>query len=293
MPSRTIHALLQIAMLLGLPACAGMVNPSFPVSMEDARADLQRMRERPHALERPVVVLAGYLDPGLGSAWLAWKIRNLTGDPRVIGVDFFTCSTFDDCRARVIEEVSRAFPSANPDETAEVDVIGMSMGGLVARHAAMPQRDGTSSKRLKLARLFTIGSPHRGARMAAIPSFHTLHLSMRVDSPFLSQLNAAYPDADYKVYSYVRLGDSIVGVENSAPPGESPWWVSGGLCPSAHIGAVMDPRIHSYIARRLRSERPFSIVPPFDPPDGQVDRPVPLLDSSLYYVGTDVGQTAG
>lgn len=293
MPSRTNHAVLQMAILLGLPGCAGMVNPSFPVSMEDARADLQRMRETPRVLERPVVVLAGYLDPGLGSAWLAWKIRNLTGDSRVIGVDFFSCSTFDDCRARVIEEVSRAFPSADPEETTEVDVIGMSMGGVVARHAAVPERDGTSSKRLKVARLFTIGSPHRGANMAALPSFHSLHLSMRVDSSFMSELNAEYRNADYKVYSYVRLGDSIVGVENAAPPGETPWWVSGGLCPSAHIGAVMDPRIQSDIARRLRAERPFSTVPALDSRDAQVHRPVVPLDPSLRYVGAEVSQTAG
>ncbi len=63
------------------------------------------------------------------------------------------------------------------------------------------------------------------------------------------------------VFAYVQLGDKVVAPSNVALPGEAPWWVSKGWCPFPHVAAVLDPRILSDIARRLRGEPPRAITP--------------------------------
>jgi pimeloyl-ACP methyl ester carboxylesterase len=142
--------------------------------------------------------------------------------------------------------------------TVEVDVIGFSMGGLVARHAARPNSLG---KRLNIRRLFTISSPHRGARLASLPTVDQRMIDMRPGSAFLADLNSHLSEADYELLAYTRLGDMIVGPENAAPPGMSPWWVANASFSLAHISAGADPRILADIARRLRNEPPFTTTP--------------------------------
>ncbi|MBI4602842.1 MAG: hypothetical protein HY721_12870 [Planctomycetes bacterium] len=246
-----------------LPACCVLepVNPSFAIGAGDAARELRAARQAPRRLARPVVVLGGYLDP-MGAAWIAREVRRLTGDERVLAVHFPSCGTFDACRDRLIAAVDRAFPSTDPSWTTEVDAIGVSMGGLVARHAAMAGAGGRlGARRLKLARLFTMSTPHRGAAMAELPCFLELHRDMRPGSAFLARLDAGYPSCEYELFPYVQLGDRIVGVRNAAPPGEEPWWVPRGLCPLAHIAVVLDPRIQLDIARRLRGEEPVAREP--------------------------------
>ena len=224
-------------------------------------------------------------------------------------------------------------------------MLGLSMGGLVARHAALPREDG---RRLNVARLFTIATPHRGARLAdfrlsLLPVWDQKVLSMTTASPFLARLDAAeraawgdggadprhaaprvepldaplraedqatdhgaggddrladarlahfavagggaeeaWTDAPvddaaaegddgtatpaafrgYRIYPYVRLGDIVVGPENAAPAGQTPWWVHNPPLRSAHLAAAVDDRILADIARRLRGETPFAQDPP-------------------------------
>jgi len=80
--------------------------------------------------------------------------------------------------------------SRPPACTSEVDVIGVSMGGVVGRCAAAPPPAGRLGKRLKIARLFTISSPHRGAVMASLlpPLIGPIQLELRKESTFLRAL---------------------------------------------------------------------------------------------------------
>jgi hypothetical protein len=251
-------------LVLGSAGCslASPRNPSFPLERAAAQSALLAMESAPRELERPVVVLGGYFDPGLGALWVAREFRRLTGDCRIIPVSFTFDLGFDRCRERVIEKVDRIFPSADPVWTAEVDVIGVSMGGLVARHAAAPPANpAAGARRLRICRLFTISSPHRGARMASIPCFLPMHRDMRPGSEFLARLESAEQPRDYEIHAYVRLGDRIVGPEHAAPSGEALRWVSNPPFAPAHIGAVIDSRILADIARRLRGEEPYAREP--------------------------------
>jgi pimeloyl-ACP methyl ester carboxylesterase len=149
-------------------------------------------------------------------------------------------------------------------QTAEVDVVGVSLGGLVARYAAAPREDGP---RLRVANLYSISSPHRGARMASVPSWEPRVKDMRTGSDFLSKLDACGCGA--QIVPYVRLDDSIVGVENSAPTGMTPWWVATPPMQASHLLAHTDPRILADIARRLRGEEPFTHEPAAPLPDAR------------------------
>jgi hypothetical protein len=249
--------------VLSCGCTAGPPNPSLPMSRGEARAALRAMRREPRAISRPVVILGGLHDPGFDGTALAATIRQVSApDGQAIALTFgkLTTLTFDGCRDYVIGSVERAFGPGTAEETVEVDVVGYSMGGLVARHAARVRPEG--GKRLKVGRIFTIATPHRGARLATLPTLDSRAADMRFGSDFLRSLDLAMQHADYELFAYARTNDWIVGVENTAPPGRDPWWVPVAALAPSHLGATVDPRIVADIARRLRGESPFAADPP-------------------------------
>ena len=244
--------------------CAGpWVNPSFPLSLKRAETELFRMQSDPKTLPRPVVVLGGWADlTGQPPAYLTKQLRLATGADRFISIGFGGCVTFEECRQRVIERIEEAFPSDQADWTQEIDVVGYSMGGLVARYAAAPLTDYTAPpRRLRVARLFTISAPHRGALIAKYAATSSLGQDMRAGSDFLQRLDQHLPDADYSIIPYARLGDAIVGATNAAPKDQTPWWVPRRPLSRSHNDAYRDPRLIADIARRLRNETPYTAEP--------------------------------
>ncbi len=252
---RTIFLFLAIA----LAGCSGpVVNPSFNVSTEQADQVLAALEKSPQPLDRPVVVIAGLNDPGLGPMFVDRKISAITRDRRVIDVNPIFCTTFDQCRQLIIETVQKEFPSDDPARTTEVDVIGISMGGLAARYAAAPPAE-PGGRRLAIKRLFTISSPFRGAARADWPTLSQMQRDMRIDSPFMKAINAQ--PMEYEVIPYVRLGDGVVGAANAAPAGQTPLWLENLFFHDAHMTASSDPRILADIALRLRGLKPFATEP--------------------------------
>ncbi len=264
----------MVSAAAALTGCVGPANPSFDVSLHDARTDLRRMAEDPAPLPRPVLVLGGYGDPGVGPGLLADDIRDIAADPdRVHELTFFVgAGTFDACRERVLD----AAPRTADGELAEVDVVAISMGGLIARHAARSTDD--DDRALPIARLFTISTPHRGANLAALPTLDARVSDMRADATFMSDLNAAA--RPYELVAYGRLNDWIVGVENTAPPGETPIWVAPPLASPSHLMAARDPRLRADLLRRLREEAPLASVERAPLPGGERGRVIPNRDQS-------------
>jgi hypothetical protein len=253
-----------------LAGCAAPVNPSFPLTMADAKVVWSAMEDDPRALARPVVILGGIYDPGLAASHVAKKLHEIAGDDApIVHVGFLDTESFDRCAAKVIDEVNERFASVNPARTIELDVIGFSMGGLVARYAASDAYAARSGRRLAIARLFTVSSPHQGAKLAWVPTFDRRIIDMRADSDFLHRLNAE--PRGYELVAYARLHDQVVGEDNAAPPGETAWWLSKhfGL---SHATAYSDMRILADIARRLRDEHPFTSEPAW---------PLPIDQASL------------
>jgi pimeloyl-ACP methyl ester carboxylesterase len=257
--SRSVSGLLLLVPFMSAGCAPQPVDPAFAISAASARADLKRMAAHPIALERPLVVISGFMDPGIAAISLRNQFFNVTGDRRIATISLFECFSFEQCRQKIIGVVDRAFPSDDPSRTSEVDVVGYSMGGLAARLAADPPKQGM--RRLRIARLFTIDSPNQGAtRAAQFPLLHPLQADMRPGSGMLTRLNFSIPP--YPVFAYVRLGDKPVGEQNTQVAGNPLWWVSTLPMTNPHADAYQDPRIRADIARRLRRDPPLTSLPP-------------------------------
>jgi pimeloyl-ACP methyl ester carboxylesterase len=217
------------------------------------------MAASPKCLERPLLIIGGFGDIGVVTYCVGSRFDSLAADHRIATVALGDCFSMEGCRKKVIDAIEAKFPSADPATTTEVDVIGMSMGGVVARYASLPSRE--SGKRLRIARLFTISSPLRGSNEADwFPAVHPLIAPLRHGSALIAKINAVEPE--YPVFSYVRLGDIAVGASNASEPGQGVWWLSSPVLESAHNGAMFDLRILADIARRLRDEPGFASNPP-------------------------------
>ncbi|MBB6431675.1 lipase family alpha/beta hydrolase [Algisphaera agarilytica] len=241
------------------------VNPSFDLTYAEAKQELRAMREEPVELERPLVFVGPFMDPCVAE-WVSvgQAKRYFTDDERIGGVSFVLWDSFDSCRAKTIRKVDKLFPpeDADSDETVEVDVIAFSMGGLVARYAALPpDPECGQTRRLKIRRLYTIASPHRGANWAPLGFWNSLARDMNADSDFLARLDAGLAEADYELVPYTRLGDWIVGPDKTSPEGQHPHWVSDRAFEMAHIQAAFDARVQADILTQLQGGEPLASLP--------------------------------
>ncbi|TVQ30881.1 MAG: hypothetical protein EA376_11495 [Phycisphaeraceae bacterium] len=160
------------------------------------------------------------------------------------------------------------WPSSDPEWTTEVDVVAVSMGGLVARLGATEAfAEGEEGrKRLRIRRLFTMATPHRGAALADLLALDSAASDMKRDSLLLRALDEALPSSEYEIIPYARTRDWTVGASRAAPPDCEPIWVDGPAFLS-HATIAMDGRILIDIARRLRGEWPLAFrgsAPPMD-----------------------------
>jgi Palmitoyl protein thioesterase len=251
-----------VAVAVGGCGRSNVVNPSFAMTTDQARAELREMSGSPRAPERPIVVIGGLFDPlSIAVGTLAAELRAvMPEDAPIIAIGMAGTQTMDDARQRVIDRVERSFPVTPGDTTREVDVVGFSLGGVVARDAAIPR---SGEKSLRVKRLFTIASPHAGCVAANFPTFDEQIIAIRANSTFLNTINARPESLSaFRIYAYVRLGDDIVGPALAAPPGRVAWWVPNMPLSGAHGNANTDPRIIADIARRLRGEEPITTEPP-------------------------------
>lgn len=278
---RGLISLPALAVTLAVPACIhrANTNPAITLTRAEAHAELKRLAAEPKALERPVVILNGYHTPHLLIAGLAQRLRMCTsGKPSdFLIISYVDATDLNEAADRVVREVNDRWPSSVAGETVPVDVVGLSMGGVVARLAALPacERptvDGApvwnghgapTGARLKIVRLYTLASPHTGARLARIAALDDAARAMRAGSAFLNRLNEALPKAEYTLVCYAHTGDVTVGARNAAPPGMTPIWTNGTVMFS-HGAIVENPWFAADMARRLRGLEP--LLAPADPP---------------------------
>lgn len=229
-------------------------NPDFQSPPGGLRTEFARMAAAPTVAPRPIITLSGWRAIALPSQVLAKRLRRLVGQAETLSLCFTLINRFDAAADHVVRSVNRRFPNGGADETVEVDVVATSMAGLVSRLAAI----GTDGRpRLRIARLFTLATPHRGAvianRIAPDPTVR----DMKPGSPLLGKLDAALPDADYELICYGRLRDGWVDARHTAPPGRDPFWSPGTRLWSHHT-ITADRLIIADIARRIRGEEPLA-----------------------------------
>lgn len=248
------------ALALAIGCVAPSANPRFPEPAGEAARVLSEYSRVPRASARPILVLGGYMDPGMASGSLARALRSAMGpQAEIVSVSFGDCTSMAQCRDRVMA-ATLSLRNASPNCT--FDVIANSMGGLVARYCAMSPEEvaacGLSSPApavaLRIHHLYTICTPHLGARMAEGPLGSPMTRDMRPSSPFLECLDRALPSATYALTCFARAGDSIVGADRSAPSGIEPIQFDTPPFEFAHVDAHRDPRILLVIVRSLRGE---------------------------------------
>ena len=168
------------------------------------------------------------------------QVGKLTGDDRIVGVVFAFMGPFDDCREKVIRQVDKVFMTEDSIWTVEVDVVAVSMGGLVARYAAAPAAKVDRGRRLRIKRLFTISTPHLGSNMARLPTFDRWQIGMRSGSSFLRILAAELKHATYTIHPDVRLEYLMVGPLNATSVDQAPSCVPSRFF-GAHLTAFKYP----------------------------------------------------
>lgn len=238
----------------------GPENPAFNHASEALKAKALELSANPRPLARPVLVFSGYRVPGIFGGQLATNLARLTSgrteDFRMFAYPFD--GDIEPLVNRLARQVGREFGlNASDDSTNAVDVVGISMGGIIGRLAAARARTRPPGvPRINIRNLFTIATPHRGARLALKIHIDRAATDMQPNSPFLAKLDDYAKSDDYTLIPYATLNDITVGATNCSPHGAHPIWVRGTRR-FAHTTITMHPAIALDIALRLRGESPL------------------------------------
>jgi len=248
----TLRATLGVVGRGGPPRGGG-----FPTD-DDVRREVARLAANPVRLDRPVVILGGYHAPPQVAWWVREQVSRLTTGRLD---DFLTVSfPFETTIGRAAERAVAAAARWQPGRS--LDAIGLSMGGIVGRLAALtaPMRGhaaglaGPLPDRLALARLYTFASPHQGSIRASVIAPDTAARDLKPDAPFLASLNRQ--SRDFELVCYAQEGDNLIAPEHAAPPGEGVTLGSASRMMS-HFTTAHNPWFLVDLARRLRNEQPF------------------------------------
>jgi pimeloyl-ACP methyl ester carboxylesterase len=230
-------------------------NPAFDVSDEAVATDLARMRASPVALRRPVVILAGWHAPGVSSLGLEMLLRPVTSARRedFLSISYPFAFSIESAFAKARRLIAARFGHAQ-----ELDLIGISMGGLVARRLAGEPSPGASRR---VSRIFTLASPHQGAVLADTITPDPASRHMVRGSGFLRDLDARLENDAPDLTCYTLLNDWFVGATRTAPPGHTPIWLRGRTPLERAFSHFLIPRCRPVVAdlaRRLRGEEPLA-----------------------------------
>jgi hypothetical protein len=154
-------------------------GPAAPVPSRDGTAQL------PTESKPPVVLLHGFIDNRSVFVLLRRSLAQ-HGRHQVESLNYspLTCDirTAAELLGRHIEEICERTGSS------QVDIVGHSLGGLIARYYA--QRLGGD---LRVRTLVTLGTPHSGTRVVPLANAHPIVRQMRPGSALLEELTRPAP----------------------------------------------------------------------------------------------------
>ncbi|MER7761717.1 alpha/beta fold hydrolase [Streptomyces sp. NPDC097619] len=150
----------------------------------------------------PVILLHGFTD----NRSVFVLLRRALGGPALRRVESCGYSPLTtDLRtaaarlARQVEEVCERTGHAR------VDLVGHSLGGLVARYYV--QRMGGDAR---VRTVVTLGTPHQGTRIAPLMDAHPLVRQMRPDSPVIEELRLPAPGCTTRFVSFWSEFDQLM-----------------------------------------------------------------------------------
>ncbi len=190
---------------------------------------------------RPVIVLHGYAMNRANFMPLAFRLAHAGIGP-VLGFEYWTLGRTAAAARQLgwfVDQVREATGSA------EVDLIGHSMGGVVARYYVMlAGGDGV------VRRLITLGSPHAGTDVSRFGIGHPGRELVR-GSKLISRLTMAPPPQSTKLTTIWSRGDALVPAARQAPLPGAETIIYDDL---GHVALLGSRRVAKLIVDRL-SER--------------------------------------
>ncbi|MEU6403497.1 alpha/beta fold hydrolase [Streptomyces sp. NPDC046985] len=203
----------------------------------------------PAEAKPPVVLLHGFIDNRSVFVLLRRSLAQ-HGRHRVESLNYspLTCDirTAADLLGRHIEEICERTGSDR------VDVVGHSLGGLIARYYV--QRLGGD---LRVRTLVTLGTPHGGTRVAPLANAHPIVRQMRPGSELIEELSGPAPGCRTYFVSFWSDLDHLMDplesacVEHPDLRGEN-IQVSG----IGHLALPLHPTVASKIRQALDTVRP-------------------------------------
>ncbi|WNM29726.1 alpha/beta fold hydrolase [Streptomyces sp. Li-HN-5-11] len=240
---------LELAILAGhlLLYPSGIVQerrgPGCALPSPDGAAQL------PTEAKPPVVLLHGFIDNR--SVFVLLR-RNLAqhGRQRVESLNYspLTCDirTAAELLGRHIEEICERTGAR------QVDVVGHSLGGLIARYYV--QRLGGD---LRVRTLVTLGTPHSGTRVAPLANAHPIVRQMRPGSELIEELSRPAPGCRTHFVSFWSDLDHLMDPLESAcidhPDLEAENVQVSGI---GHLALPVHPAVATGIRQALDTVRP-------------------------------------
>ncbi len=186
---------------------------------------------------RPLIVLHGYAMNRANFVVLAHRLAKRGIGP-IYGFEYWTLGRTAAAARQLgwfVDQV-RAATGAS-----QVDLVGHSMGGVVARYyVALGGGDGTVN------RLITIGSPHGGTELSRIGIGHPAR-ELVAGSTLLARVAAAPPPVHTRLTAIWSRGDAMV------PGGDVPGAEMIRFDDLGHVALLGSRRVAVAIAARLRS----------------------------------------
>jgi len=192
--------------------------------------------------ERPVILCHGYMHNRSAFFLLHHRLRK-AGWHNVVSPNFRPASaSIPDFASQLADTVAVALVRSGCDD---VDLVGHSMGGLVARYF-IQNLGGASCVRMAV----TMGSPHRGSKMAALGLFGTAE-QFRSDSSLITGLDAANTPANMTAI-WSDFDNMVLPPENARLPEPCRNIMVRSV---GHIALLLSGRVFEQLRRAL-SETP-------------------------------------
>jgi pimeloyl-ACP methyl ester carboxylesterase len=246
-------------------------NEAYPHTNTQVRKILGEMSKVAKVAQRPVFICCGYHSPRAQGQSLRLLLLKYTSKKSPVFVLSYTTKTsMPAIITSARKQMEKYLPGVLHGEI-EFDLVGVSMGGLVARVLAAKEgiecEGGVTpfERPLGVRRIFTLASPHRGALLAEKIRPNSAARDMRPGSRFLKHLDEQLAHRDFELTCYSRIKDGWVGATRSSPPGFGVVWTPG-LVWGSHFTVSFDARVLADVCRHLRGEEPLArpSTPPRD-----------------------------
>lgn len=195
----------------------------------------------------PVVLLHGFVDNRSVFVLLRRSLAR-HGWPHLVSLNYspltFDIRTAAELLARQIEEICARTGHR------QVDVVGHSLGGLIARYYA--QRLGGDSR---IRTLVTLGTPHEGTTVLPLANAHPVVRQMRPGSPLIEELRLPAPGCRTRFVSFWSDLDQLMVPAETARI-EHPDLLTRNVRVSGvgHLALPVHPAVAAGIRHALESE---------------------------------------